>query len=127
VLLQRGIAPIGMKSLNGTAAAVRKHVVTASEAIRDVMSLPVATTLSGLDSLAILQKNLKIARAFVPMSVEENHAFRMKCAPTARDCRFELYKTSIDFDGVEGRKCHGFPSEKEITAQLKFGGAVRPG
>src|SRR5262245_44574085 len=67
VLLERGIAPIGMKSLNGTADAVTKGVISAEEAIRYAMSLPVTTTVSGMDSLTVLRKNLKIAQNFVPM------------------------------------------------------------
>jgi uncharacterized protein len=116
VLLQKGIAPIGMKSLNGTADAVKKQVITAEEALRYAMSLPVSTTVSGMDSLELLRKNLKTARSFVPMSKEEKWGFREKCAPYSEDGRFELYKVSIAFDGAEGRKQHGFPPEKEVNA-----------
>ncbi len=116
ILLQRGISPIGMKSLNGTADAVKKGVITAEEAIRYAMSLPVMTTVSGMDSLAVLRKNIKIARAFVPMTKEEKNAHRQKCAQFAADGRFELYKTSIRFDGAEGRKQHGFPPESKVEA-----------
>ncbi len=116
VLVARGIAPIGMKSLNGTAAAVKQGVITAEEAIRYAMSLPVTTTVSGMDSLAVLRKNLKIARDFVPMTRREKEAFRRKCAAHARDGRFELYKVSLYFDGAEGRKQHGFPPDKKLAA-----------
>ncbi len=116
VLLERGIAPIGMKSLNGTAEAVKAGVITAEEAIRYAMSLPVTTTVSGMDSLDILHKNLKIARNFSPMTREEKEAHRQKCAASAQDGRFELYKVSIRFDGAEGRKQHHFPPEKKVEA-----------
>jgi aryl-alcohol dehydrogenase-like predicted oxidoreductase len=116
VLLQRGIAPLGMKSLNGTADAVKKKIVSAEEAIRYAMSLPVTTTVSGMDSLAVLRKNLQLARNFVPMTKEEKDAYRKKCFVHAQDGRFELYKVSITFDGPEGRKQHGFPPQKEIEA-----------
>jgi aryl-alcohol dehydrogenase-like predicted oxidoreductase len=116
LLIRRGIAPIGMKSLNGTADAVKKGVISAEEAIRYAMSLPVTTTVSGMDSLEVLRKNLKIARNFVPMTPEEKAAHRKKCAPFSDDGRFELYKVSIHFDGAEGRKQHGFPSEEKVAA-----------
>lgn len=116
LLVQQGIAPIGMKSLNGTAAAVKKGVITAAEAIRYAMSLPVTTTVSGIDSLQVLRKNLKIARTFVPMTKTEKVAYRKKCAAFAADGRFELYKVSIYFDGAEGRSQHGFPTEKQAAA-----------
>src|SRR5690606_37320017 len=109
LLLEQGIAPIGMKSLNGTAAAVKKGIITAEEAIGYAMSLPVATTVSGMDSLEILRKNLQIARQFVPMTPAEKKAYREKCADHSADGRFELYKVSIQFEGEEGRRQHGFP------------------
>lgn len=116
LLLKQGIAPIGMKSLNGTADAIKKGVVTAEEAIRYAMSLPVTTTVSGMDSLEILRKNLQIARNFIPMSKEEKDAYRKKCAAYASDGRFELYKVSIQFDGPEGRQQHGFPPQEKVAA-----------
>lgn len=114
--LERGIAPIGMKSLNGNAEAVKKKVITAEEAIRYAMSLPVTTTVSGIDSLKVLRQNLKIARNFVPMTPAEKAAYRKKCAPFAADGRFEWYKVSIYWDGAEGRRQHGYPLEEKVAA-----------
>jgi len=57
-LNKRGIAAIGMKSLSGTGDAVKKGVVTPQEAIRYVMSLPIAALVSGIDSLQVLRQNL---------------------------------------------------------------------
>jgi predicted aldo/keto reductase-like oxidoreductase len=111
LLLQRGIAPIGMKSLNGTADAIKKGVITVEAALRYAMSLPVATTVSGMDSLRVLRHNIKIARNFVPMTLKEKEAHRLKCAPFSGDGRFELYKVSLYFDGNEGRRQHHFPLE----------------
>ncbi|MFN0067719.1 MAG: aldo/keto reductase [Limisphaerales bacterium] len=116
LLLRRGIAPIGMKSLNGTAEAVKQGVVTAEEAIRYAMSLPVTTTISGMDSLKILRRNLAIARRFKPMTLKEKAAHRKKSAVAAGDGRFELYKVSIYFDGAEGREQHRYPPEGTLAA-----------
>ena len=110
-LNRRGIGVIGMKSLSGTADAVRQGVVTAQDALRYAMSLPVATTVSGIDSLEILRKNLSIARGFTPMKQEEMQALRDRCAQYAADGRFELFKTSMRFEGPIGREQHGFPTE----------------
>jgi hypothetical protein len=41
---------------------------------------------------------------------------REKCAAAAADGRFELYKTSIKFDGPPGRKQHKFPPLDELAA-----------
>jgi hypothetical protein len=50
------------------------------------------------------------------MTPAEKQAHRRKCAPFAEDGRFELYKTSIYFDGPEGRQQHGFPSDEKLAA-----------
>ncbi|HYX41970.1 MAG TPA: aldo/keto reductase [Pyrinomonadaceae bacterium] len=115
-LNRRGIAPLGMKSMSGAGAPVRKRVITATEALRYAMSLPVAATVSGIDSLKVLRQNLRIARGFEPMSEAEMQALRARCAEAAADGRFELYKTSKHFDGPPGRKQHKFPSSDELAA-----------
>jgi aryl-alcohol dehydrogenase-like predicted oxidoreductase len=115
-LTRRGIAPIGMKSMGGEADMVRKKVVSAEEALRYAMSLPVATTVTGIDSIQVLRQDLRIARGFRPMSAAEMSALRQRCADAAADGRFELYKVSMKHEGPVGRKQHGFPPEDELTA-----------
>lgn len=114
LLLQRKMAPLGMKSLTGNANPVKQGVVTAQEAIRYAMSLPVAVTITGIDSPEILQQNLAIARGFKPMTKEEMAALRNKVAPLAADGRYELFKTTAVYEGDEGRKQHGFPPQGEM-------------
>jgi len=114
-LNRRGIAAIGMKSLSGDGEQVRKRAVAATEALRYAMSLPVATTVSGIDSLKVLRQNLRIARGFTPMSADEMQALRERCARAAADGRFELYKTSKRHDGPTGRKQHRYPSAEELA------------
>lgn len=116
VLVGRGIAPLGMKSLGGDARQVKKRVVTAEEAIRYAMSLPVATTISGIDSMNVLRKNLRIASRFRPMTKGAMAALRRRVAGEAADGRFELYKTTATHEGKVGRQQHGFPSDEELTA-----------
>src|SRR5271168_4563040 len=90
-LQKRGIAALGMKSMGGTAAAVKKGQVKAEEMLRYAMSLPVATTISGIDSLAVLHQNLKIAQGFEPMSDKEMKDLETRCQASAADGRFEPY------------------------------------
>ncbi|MFL6227468.1 MAG: aldo/keto reductase [Pyrinomonadaceae bacterium] len=115
-LLRRGIAPLGMKSICGTGDPIRKRVVTAPEALRYAMSLPVAATVSGMDSLRVLRQNLRVARDFVPMSDAEMRELRRRVAHDAADGHLELYKTSKHFDGPPGRKQHKFPPLEELAA-----------
>ncbi|RCJ26961.1 aldo/keto reductase [Nostoc minutum NIES-26] len=114
-LNKRGIAAIGMKSLSGNGDAVKKGIVSPQEAIRYAMSLPVATVVSGIDSLAVLRQNLAIARGFQPMQAKEMQALRDRCAQYAADGGFELFKTSKEFDADEGRIQHGFPPQSQMA------------
>jgi aryl-alcohol dehydrogenase-like predicted oxidoreductase len=114
-LNRRGIAPIGMKSLGGRGTPVGRRAVSATDALRYAMSLPVTTTVSGIDSMKVLKQNLAIASGFQPMSAAEMSSFRAHAARWARDGRFELYKTTAQHDGDEGRKQHGFPTSEETS------------
>jgi aryl-alcohol dehydrogenase-like predicted oxidoreductase len=115
-LVRRGIAAIGMKSLGGEGNPVKKRAIKAEEGLRYAMSLPVATTVSGIDSLAILRQNLRVARGFAPMGEAQMDALRARVRDKAADGRFELYKTSMRDDGPPGRRQHGFPSDDELSA-----------
>ena len=122
VLTQRQIAPLGMKSMNGTAEAIKHGVVTAEEMLRYAMSLPVAVTISGMESLDVLHQNLRVARGFTPMTAAEMAELRARCAPTAADGRYEPYKVSIKYDNPETRRPHGFPQDpmnKETIDELQ--------
>lgn len=54
-LNQRGIAALGMKPINGHGDPVLKGALTAEEALRYAMSLPVTTTITGMDKPEILR------------------------------------------------------------------------
>jgi uncharacterized protein len=115
-LAARGIAPLGMKSMGGDSEMVKKKVVSAEEALRYAMSLPVATTITGIDSLKVLRQDLRIARGFSPLAASEMEGLRRRCADAAGDGRFEMYKVSMKHEGPVGRKQHRFPSDAELTA-----------
>ena len=112
-LLRRGIAPIGMKSLGGEGDMVKKKAVTAQEALAYAMSLPVATTVTGIDSMRVLRQNLAVARGFDPLGTQAMQALRGRVAEMAADGRFELYKTTAKHEANVGRKEHGFPLQGE--------------
>ena len=78
------------------------------------MSLPVAVTISGMDSMDVLQQNLAIARGFKPYSADQMQHLRERCRFHAADGRFELFKTTKKYDGDLGREQHGFPSAAEL-------------
>jgi aryl-alcohol dehydrogenase-like predicted oxidoreductase len=114
-LERQKIAAIGMKSLGGDGRVVKKKAARVAEALRYAMSLPVCTTVSGIDSLRVLRQNLRIARQFTPMSARERRAYERSLAEYAADGRFELYKTTAEHDGAVGREQHGFPSQEDVA------------
>jgi aryl-alcohol dehydrogenase-like predicted oxidoreductase len=114
--IRLGVAPLGMKSLGGSGEMVKHGAITVEEGLRYAMSLPVATTISGMDSLEILEQNLKIARGFQPLSSEEMSALRERVRPMAADGRYELFKTTKHYDGDVGRQQHGFPKADDLPA-----------
>lgn len=113
-LNRRGIAPLGMKPMNGTAEAVTSGFITAEQMLRYAMSLPVTTTITGVDSPEILKQNLKIAQNFQPMSPQEMDELRKKCAEPAADGRFELYKVSLIYDNPHAHLPHHFPLDQQL-------------
>ena len=115
-LRRQQIAPIGMKSLGGRGDAVKKRVVGVEDALRYAMSVPVATTVSGIDSMRVLRQNIRIATGFRPLSADQMERIRHMMAPLAADGRFELYKTTAEHDGEVGREQHGYPPPEEVSA-----------
>ena len=113
VLNQRGIAALGMKPICGHGEPVKQGVLSAQEALRYAMSLPVTVTITGMESLDVLRQNLAVAQGFQPMSQQEMQALRDRLKPEAGDGHFELYKLSLKFDNPEARMAHSFPLDMQ--------------
>jgi len=109
ICIERGIAVIGMKSLASGQVMASGSGITAAEAMRYAMSQQVSTLVSGMKSLEDLEANLAIARAFTPMSADEQAALIARAEPFAVTGEYELFKSSRDFDGNEGRVVNQYP------------------
>jgi uncharacterized protein len=112
-LVRQQIAPIGMKSL-GDGRSIKKKAAAVGDALRYAMSLPVAVTVTGIDSARVLRQNVAIARGFQPMGSLEMQRLRTRHAEQAMDGRFELYKTTAKHEADVGRKQRGFPLQAEL-------------
>jgi len=110
---QRGVAVLGMKSMGGSGEIISKGAFTPSEALFYAMSLPVATTISGIDSMEVLDQNLAILRDFKPLSSAQMQALRDH-SKQFNDGRYELYKSTLKYDSDLGRSQHGYPSAAEL-------------
>jgi uncharacterized protein len=102
------------------------------EMLRYAMSLPVATTITGMEKPDVLRQNLNIAQGFQPMSEGEMDALRKRAAQPAGDGHFEHYKMTLQFDNPEARLAHGFPIDpqqlevKQMMAEAKNTGDPFP-
>ena len=74
--------------------------------MRYALSLPVATVVTGVDSMEVLEQNLAIARSFTPMSDDERDALLARTRRVAGDGRCELFKTTQFFDSQTHRDQH---------------------
>lgn len=105
-LTRLSIAPLAMKTLGGSGDPIKRGILTAEEALRYVLSLPIASIVNGVDSLEVLHQNLSIARRFTPMTEDEMQVLRRRVASYASDGRFEGFKSSQIYDSAIGREQH---------------------
>ncbi len=113
---KQGIAVLGMKSFGGSGEMVTHGGMTPEQGLRYAMSMPVATTISGIDSMMVLDQNLDIAQNFKPMTEAEKHALEQQVKAWAADGRYERFKTTTMYDGAEGRKQHMYPTPEKLPA-----------
>jgi aryl-alcohol dehydrogenase-like predicted oxidoreductase len=100
VALQQGIGVLGMKPM-GDHIILESKSVTPVECLRYTMSLPVSVVITGIDSLAILEQAVNVAKGLAPLSGTELAALRAKTQGLAQNGQYELYKTSHHFDTTE--------------------------
>jgi uncharacterized protein len=116
VALQKGMAVFSMKSMSGSGESIVNGALTPTEALSYAMSVPgVSTTISGMDSMAVLDQNLNILRNFHPLSDKQMLDLRQH-GRQFNDGRYELFKSTMKYDGDLGREQHNFPSAAELPA-----------
>jgi aryl-alcohol dehydrogenase-like predicted oxidoreductase len=95
-LLKQGIAPLAMKTLGGNAKSIRDGVITADEALRYSLSLPITTLISGINSVEWLRQNAGVAASFKPYSPDEMAALEKRIA---NKDQYEAYRHWAYLDG----------------------------
>ena len=108
---------LGMKSMGGSGEIIIHGAATPEEALRYAMSLPVAATISGVDSMDVLQQNLG-GGAWLSAYDVGRHAGAAgpSASSSPADGRYELFKVTKKYDGSVGRQQHHFPSSEELPA-----------
>jgi uncharacterized protein len=110
VCLEKKVGVIGMKGYGGSSpeGIMAKSGLSVAEAYRYSLSTPVTTQVVGLMSLDHLKQAVALARSFTPMSEAERTALVARVRDMAGDGRYELFKSTVTFDGPHHRKQHGF-------------------
>jgi predicted aldo/keto reductase-like oxidoreductase len=114
--VQKGMAVFSIKSMSGSGESMVRGALTPTEALSYAMSVPgVCSTVSGMNSMGVLDQNLEILRNFKPLTEELMAALR-EHGREFNDGRYELYKTTVKYDSDLGRAQHGFSSSAELPA-----------
>jgi uncharacterized protein len=108
VCLKNKVAVIGMKGFGGGNGIARQAGLTPEEAYRYALSQPVASQVVGMTTMEQLEQNIVLARAFKPMSSNEQTALAERVKAVASDGRYEQFKSTQNFDGPVHRGQHGF-------------------
>ena len=106
VTIDRNIGILAMKTM-GDHYLLKSGVLQPREALYFAWSQPVSTVVSGMESMALLNENIRHAKNFTPLTRREQEKLLEKTASAASDGQWEKYKTSRRFDGPVGRKIHG--------------------
>jgi aryl-alcohol dehydrogenase-like predicted oxidoreductase len=113
VARRKGVAVLGMKSLGGGGPPqanilARRKDLTPDELIGYALSQPISSLVVGISSMKDLEQDLRIARAWKPMSAADQQLLLAKVQNEAGDGRHERFKSTQEFDGPHHRKQHGF-------------------
>ena len=99
VLVREGIGVLGMKPL-GSGHILKSGKVNALECLHYALSMPTSTVITGIDSMKILDQAIEAARTFKPMEQKAIQELLARTEEPAGTGKFELFKTSTQFDGT---------------------------
>ena len=99
VLTREEIAPLGMKCF-GDHFILQSNTVKPIEALHYCLNLPISVQITGIDSQEILDQALEAVRTFKPLTETEVAEILAKTKAAAQVGKYELYKTTANFDGT---------------------------
>lgn len=99
VLLKDNIGVLGMKSM-GDQIILKSNIVKPIECLHYSMNLPVATVITGIERMPILDQAMEAARTFQPMDQAQVNALLQRTAQAAATGKYEKFKTSSQFDST---------------------------
>jgi len=100
IAVKKQLGVLGMKPM-GDPFILQSNTASAPECLRYAMSLPVSVTITGIDSMAILQQALDVVDSFTPLTPQERMALLERTSKAAKHGESERYKVSKHFDSTE--------------------------
>jgi len=97
--VEQGIALLGMKPL-AFGAIPQNNIATGIECLHFALSQPTSVVINGCDSMERLDQAFEAARTFRPLTQSEMDALVARTREAALSGKYELFKTSIRFDGT---------------------------
>ncbi len=98
-LVKEGIGVLGMKPM-GDGLVLKSRTATPLECLNYALSLPTSVVITGCESMERLEQALEAVRTFKPMTQAAIDALLAKTKDAAMTGKFELFKTSNEFDGT---------------------------
>jgi aryl-alcohol dehydrogenase-like predicted oxidoreductase len=102
-LVTEKIGVLAMKTLGDpfiVEHVLKSKIATPRQLFHFSMSQPVATVITGIDSLKMLEQALDAARTFTPMTLAARRALVARTQAAAATGRYEKFKTTSHFDGT---------------------------
>ena len=96
ILVKNQIGVLGMKSMGPY--ILRSNTVTPIECLHYGLNLPTSTVITGIDSIQLLDQAFEAVRTFTPMTPAQVTALLDRTRTAAIDGKYELYKTTSQFD-----------------------------
>lgn len=98
-LRQRDIGVLGMKSM-ADGNILKSKTVSAIDCLHFAMTLPTTVVITGIERMDILKQALTAVRTFKPLRGQQVAALLARTKEAALTGRYELFKTTPQFDGT---------------------------
>ena len=99
VALREGIAVQTMKPMGGK-YLLDSNVVSPADCLRYALSQPTSVVIHGMETLEQLDQVLDVVKTFKPLTTEQISALSDKARQAALTGKYELFKTSSQFDST---------------------------
>lgn len=97
--LKQGTGVLAMKTF-GDNYILRSKTVEAIEALHYGLTQPVSVVITGIDSPTILDQAIEAAKSFQPLTKIQIASLLDRTRAAASEGKFELFKTTSQFDGT---------------------------